>query len=124
MAKEYDNNDSGVLSRSDDRKSSNSPTHSGRIQLSKDTLKALNAMYKDGEDPIIYLKGWTTKKQGLLSLRIEAPLKYREEIGASDVPRDDRRAAQSRGRASSPPRRDRDRDRGLDDDDFNDDAPF
>lgn len=79
---EFDNEDRGYLAKNTDRQGGDKrPTHKGKITLSKATLKALNAMFQDGEEPVIYFAGWPGKNAGMLSLKAEAPQAYRDEGG-------------------------------------------
>jgi hypothetical protein len=111
--------DSGIFSPNKYKKKDSHPSHTGVINISYDTLKALNLQMKDTGEAKLEVAGWRKRdKPDMISLKISLP-KEREDSGGRSRDRDDDRGERSRGSV----RRDDD-DRGerrsarRDDDDY------
>lgn len=120
---EYDNNDRGYFAKDEERKSDKAPSHKGKITISEETLDVLRRMAKDGEDMVLFLAGWPAKnKKGMLTLKVEPPMAYREDGGGGGGrDRDDDRPARktypnkTRGGGEGTRKRYRDDDDDMDD---------
>lgn len=85
---QYDNDDTGVLFTNKE-KEGKQPDYTGRLQISKATLKALAEKANDGEDAIIRLAGWikTGGQAGkFLSLSAQMPLEKKQSDFEDEIP--------------------------------------
>ena len=118
--------DKGILSPNKFRKGNDrAPTHTGIIDIGRDTLKALLVSMKDTGEAKLEISGWRkTDKPDMLSLKIQIP-RERSEGGSRSRSRDDdddRPARRSDRRRDDDEEDDRPRRNARRDDD--DEPPF
>lgn len=126
--------DKGVLSPNKFRKNNDkAPTHTGIIDIGRDTLKQLLVNMKENGEAKLEIAGWRkTDKPDMLSLKVSIPREREEGSrgGGSRVrSRDDDDDYDSRDRSRGSARRRDDDDRGRsrkrdEEDDYDNDIPF
>lgn len=123
--------DKGILSPNKFRKGNDrAPTHTGIIDIGRETLKQLLVNMKDTGEAKLEISGWRkTDKPDMLSLKIQIP-REREEGGRGGGSRGRSRDDDDRGESRSSRNRDSDyEDRGRsrkrdEDDEYDNDIPF
>lgn len=121
MAEERRFDDMGFFSPNKKRTSEKAPTHTGKINISEETLQGLIELAEAGEEVALQLSGWRkSDNPNMVKLKIALP--FKGEQGGGGRGNQQRRNAPAAGRRQAPQDRGNRGRRQYNEDDFGDEG--